>query len=41
MKFWRNVNLAILKNPYLATLQFSDFSQILEHKSLNFRDFAN
>ena len=26
MKFWRHVNLAILKNPYLATLQFSDFS---------------
>jgi len=20
MKFWRHVNLAILKNPYLATL---------------------
>ena len=39
MKFWRHVNLAILKIPYLAALKFSDFSLILKHKSLNFRAF--
>ena len=26
MKFWRKVNLAILKNPYLAALQLSNFN---------------
>ena len=41
MKFWRHLNLAILKNSYLAAHYFSVFSQVLEHKSLNFRDFTN